>query len=499
LSPGESLTRYEAIVDRAAIAPRVEALLPIGVRPRQLAVRTLLIGMLLAQADDRPGHLVRVRAALLALPAPEQRRLGVVVDRHGRPHRLTYRQTEYTFSLITHALAKPEPDGTPSEALRELLDVLIEASIPTAHAQASTALALDWSDVETFSCPPSKGSTDCADPEAHWGHRSGGGPGQKDDMFFGYYLSAATMIREDGGAPVPELASAITLTSCAHDPPQAAVAMLQRRHQRTAPLGDIVCDSGYAHRTPGHLMAPLRALGARLVMDLHPSDRGPRGTHQGAILANGNLFCPCTTRALLDVGPLARGASPEEVEAHNIQTAEVARYKLGRITADDPDGYHRVECPAVAGKLRCPLRPESMALDHDRPEVLTPPEHPPTCCTQATISVPASVNAKTAQKHDYPGPAWRRSYGRRTAVERTFSTVKDPATNNIGRGWCRVMGLSAISLFVVAVFVVRNCRVVDAFEARTADDARRAGLGLGPKTRKRRRKTLGDLAANAPP
>ncbi len=37
----------EDIVDRAGIAPRIELLLPIGVRARQLLVRTLLLGMLL--------------------------------------------------------------------------------------------------------------------------------------------------------------------------------------------------------------------------------------------------------------------------------------------------------------------------------------------------------------------------------------------------------------------------------------------------------------------
>ena len=30
--------------------------------------------------------------------------------------------------------------------------------------------------------------------------------------------------------------------------------------------------------------------GAQLVQDLHPHDRGPKGTHDGAIIANGNLM-----------------------------------------------------------------------------------------------------------------------------------------------------------------------------------------------------------------
>ena len=90
-----------------------------------------------------------------------------------------------------------------------------------------------------------------------------------------------------------------------------------------------------------------------------------------------------------------------------------------------------------------------MTLDRDRPEILTPPEHPQACCTQQTITVPPDVLAKTAQKHDYPSAAWRRSYARRTGAERGFATAKDPASNDITRGWCRLMGLAPLMLFTV--------------------------------------------------
>jgi len=86
------------------------------------------------------------------------------------------------------------------------------------------------------------------------------------------------------------------------------------------------------------------------------------------------------------------------------------------------------------GKIRCPLRPASMTLDRDHPEILQPPEHPQACCAQQTITVPPDVLAKTAQKHDCPSAAWRRSYSRRTGAERGFAAAKDPATNGISRG-----------------------------------------------------------------
>jgi hypothetical protein len=38
------------------------------------------------------------------------------------------------------------------------------------------------------------------------------------------------------------------------------------------PLGDILADSGYAHRDAGAWALPLRHAGAQLVQDLHPHD-----------------------------------------------------------------------------------------------------------------------------------------------------------------------------------------------------------------------------------
>ena len=212
--------------------------------------------MMLSQADHRPAHLTRVRDALTALPEPDQARLGVLEVWKTGPHLLTYRQTERTFGLVTEALAKDVPDGLPSQTLAWICDDLLEASIPGQFKDASTSLAVDWTDVETFSRPPSRGSSDCADPEASWGHRSGGGPGQDSELFFGYYASAGTMMREEHGPPVPELARRMTVSSCHHDPARALVPVLTRMPQAGIPLGDILADSGYAHRDAWRLGHP---------------------------------------------------------------------------------------------------------------------------------------------------------------------------------------------------------------------------------------------------
>ena len=489
------LTVLEAIIDGSGAAPRIEALLPIGARHRQLRVRTSLTAMLLILADRRPACLTEVRQALTALPEADQVRPGVTENWKTGPHQLTYRQVERTFGLVVKALAKEHPGGAPSQVLARISDDLLEASIPAGYKQASSALAVDWTDVESFSRPPRHGTTECADPEASWGHRNSNLPGPKGEMFFGYYLSAGAMMAEEHGPAVPELARRMTLTSCELDPARALAPVLQQMTRAGIRLGDILADSGYAHRDAQAWAIPLRLAGAQLVQDLRPHDRGPQGTHHGAIIANGNLCCPATPTTLLRLGPLARDATPQETAAHDTQAAGLARHKLGRITSDDTDGYHRVTCPAAMDKIRCPLRPASMTLDRQRPEILTPPEHPPDCCDRQTLTVPPEVAAKTRQKHDYPSPAHRRSYARRTGAERTFSTAKDPASDNIARGWCRLMGLAPLMLWLACLMAVRNQRILIAWDVRQARDARRAAAGLPPKTRRRRRKTLASLAA----
>jgi len=483
------LTVIENIVSGSGIAGAIEALLPAAVRGRQLKAGTLLAGMMLTLADGRPAHLTRVLQALTGLPEADQERLGVTAAWKNGPHQLTYRQVEHTHRLVTKALAKLQPDGAPSAVLQRLCDQLIEASIPGQFKNASTSLAVDWTDIEAWArAVPHQAAGTGTDPEAGWGHRNVGRSVQEGQMFYGYYLSAAVMVSDEGSGPVPELARRITIASPATDPAAALAGVLAAMPGDGISLGDILADSGYSHRAPGTWAEPLRAAGADLVHDLHPSDRGPRGTHQGAIIASGNLYCPKTPPALLDLVPLPPGAEPASIAAHDQKTAELSRYKLGVHAAAAADGYRRHACPAAAGKIRCPLRPASMTLDRNRPEILSPPEHPQACCTQQTITAGPEVAAKTRQKHDYPSAEWRRSYARRTAAERLNASIKNPAVNTISHGWIRQTGITPLMLWLTCLIVVRNQRTLAPFHDR--HDHPRAAAAR-PRTRKRRRQLAG--------
>ena len=121
--------------------------------------------------------------ALTALPEDDQQRLGVTADWKNGPHQLTCRQAEYTLSLVAGVLAKDEPDGLPSPALQAICDDLLEASVPEKSKDASASLAVDWTDLETFSRPPPAKGGPCADPEASWGHRKNNLLRSQDELF----------------------------------------------------------------------------------------------------------------------------------------------------------------------------------------------------------------------------------------------------------------------------------------------------------------------------
>lgn len=251
--------RLEALLDDPGVKEAIEAIerrLPLGVRPRQLKVRTLLLGMLSTAADNRPAHLSRVHASLIKLPPEDRLRLGVVVSSSKGPHLLTYRQVEYTARLVCSALGKDKPDGAGSALLEALQGALLESSVPEECKQLSSSLAVDWSDLESFSHPPPKKGGICADPEASWGRRHAKKPGPKDELFFGYYFSLATMVNDEGEDAVPELVRAMVLSSCHLDPVVSFVPVLERLCASGCPSA--TCSRTQATRTAEPSPLPCR-------------------------------------------------------------------------------------------------------------------------------------------------------------------------------------------------------------------------------------------------
>jgi len=144
-------------------------------------------------------------------------------------------------------------------------------------------------------------------------------------------------------------------------------------------------------------------------------------------------------------------------------TAELSCYKLGRITSNDADGYHRV---SFRGHGKVPLS-ASQGLDglsFNRPQIICPRTGSKVLYAKEHHSAPERQRQDRAEAR-LPLAGHRRSYARRTAVERSNSRVKDPATIDVSKGWCRIMGLVPISLFLACALVVRNLAISDASQS----------------------------------
>ena len=170
--------------------------------------------------------------------------------------------------------------------------------------------------------------------QASWGHRSGGGPGQDSELFFGYYASAGTMMRDQHGPPAPELARRMTVCSCRHDPARTLVPVLTAMPAVGIPLGDILADSGHAHHNGPSRSGSPAASWSRTCTP-------PTADPAAPTPAPSSPTATSTARSppLLELGPLARDATPEQAATHDSQAAELGRHKLGKITRDDTDGY----------------------------------------------------------------------------------------------------------------------------------------------------------------
>ena len=230
----------------------LDELMPRGGRPRQLGARTVLLGVLLALDAGRPAHLEAAWRALCSLEVADQLSLGFAQSKDGECRSASYRQLSDTFSVLCRGIdPTPVPSfrgvpdheralhlaaarsGVDAEAnaarLDAVTDALVEASVPTAYKGASSSLAVDWTDHETWSrARPAEDPQPANDPDASFGHAKRNAPGAKDYLFFGYYAQVATMVRDEGGARVPELVRRIALHAPRIDPAAAMAQVLLR-------------------------------------------------------------------------------------------------------------------------------------------------------------------------------------------------------------------------------------------------------------------------------
>lgn len=431
-------------------------------RPRELSVRALLVA-LLANAQGGNLFLISVPSYLNSLSVRDRNRLGV-----GRTGKVTRRQVESLYGLICRSL---HSDHDPT--LASFDDVCHRLLVASAHpdTRGRRDIAIDGTSIASWGTYRStkrsrkgakgkKGEKIPTDPDARW---RGKGVDAWKRPVFGYDLTVSVTIPDSVGRPVPLSATSMRFRPAGTGAIPMALGVAFDTARDRGGLGDVLADREYTQKLDGaDFILPLRALGAEPVFQLKSAQQGGSGTQRGALVVDGQPYSPSLPVALREIAMPAVNASLEVLAEYQRKIGLREKYRLIPHGARKPDGSQVYQCPAAAGKLRCPLVASSQLLPLGTmpafPEMSAP--MPGTVCTKKFTTFAAS-ELPLSQREQYGSFDWYVSMNRRNRVEGYFGNLKDKARENLTRGTIRVMGLVKTGLLVALAVTSLNLRLAE--------------------------------------
>src|SRR5690606_3994270 len=227
----------------------------------------------------------------------ERRSLGIPKDEGAKLAALTDRQVSYLWCKIV-ALVDPSPHFSPElddtadtfdplrrELLQHILDRIVEASLDD---RTTSTYAVDWTYMPSWARLRRAGQPS-PDPDAnHIRYENKAKTGPKYNIY-GYAVHAVARTRAPGQEPTPYLCERITLAPAATNPQAAALPLIESL-KAEGRIQRLLADRGYTMATADRWSAHLRQLGIQISMDLHPNQRGVKGTYGGALQIDGDLY-----------------------------------------------------------------------------------------------------------------------------------------------------------------------------------------------------------------
>lgn len=302
------------------------------------------------------------------------------------------------------------------------------------------------------------------DLDAGWGVKTS--KKGKSEVFFGYHEHTLVQVpdRDKSRDSVPKMIRRFELTAANADIVDVSLRLLDRC---TPAAKDLLVDAHYHYKGVDRWK---RELDKREIAQHHTLRKDEHGFTESDRLrwAAGWAHCPGTPDELGDVAAPAANATPEVKATWRRLVRHRELYAMTQHTLPGVDGSHRVKCPALAGKVGCPLRAGTVAaaVAGGSPIIQNPPttdngEALPTCCTAQTVTVtpPASVY-KLQQRYYFGSQEWETMYMLRTYVEGSYGIRKNPALQNVRRGHFQVFGLVWVQIVMALVNASYNTHMI---------------------------------------
>ncbi|MEO7125095.1 MAG: transposase, partial [Nakamurella sp.] len=326
------------------------------------------------------------------------------------------------------------------------------------------------------------------DPDAVWGYQTATyAKGIKSNRVYGYQGVALCRMDPEG----PKLIEKFTLAPGNSDGARAALTMIthmqaQRSDHSEPPVTHLASDRGFSKVVPENWATPLRELGIEQIIDLMPNEQraiytevpvivnGHRGLHK-VLMIDGWPHHIATPKhlhtikrpATLTAGRLKKCANAQDMREYAARVeaiqefkkliAERQTYAYRRVQGPDPTGKERFEAPCCAGTLKDPTCSTSMLLPGGT-QAITYGKNTPRNEHQRTITIPGSIEEKIRQRLYWGSDEWISAYGKRTAVEGQFGTLKSSSTEHVRRGWIHVVGHVKTSIMTMLAIAASNLR-----------------------------------------
>jgi len=525
-----------------------------GGRPASVPMRAVLILWLVLAWEHQPLQLKRLRDVVTERLTPEgAAMLGVTLDANVSPdgwYERARRATNRIFSLIDYhpvfnrhrCLTKHEWDRVKAEreenaevlSVRadradELMNLLLHATymlLPAKLRTEAISVTIDATAVRVHARGVGVGrlanlaphETVSIEPDAAFWAR--GTDDHSDDgktsitkMKYAYELELGVLTSNDPSRPddIPHIVVGIGHHAPGFGPGKAARAMFQNIVNRGLKLDHVIGDRAYL---PGakeaELQNFLRSAGAKLVMDYHKTFLGVQDSYAGAIMVDGNWYCPTMPQKLIDAtkryrageeaddgnATLRKGEKRERARrrtAEWISDIEAREPYLFRDKWTKPNGKVSMMCPAYgpSATASCPAKknmrkPGTVALTI----IPKPPADAGRVCTNSTtVDFPAEAGGKFAQEYQYGSKQWRAMYGHgRNSVESFNAYLKDGGTHALEDGSRRRLHGSVAQYFLATLTVVAaNLDKIHDFAAEKTEDGLDYEAGLeAPRAKQRK-------------